>query len=256
MDIQTIFALNRPVVAASFKDKNSVAQITRFKPQLDIAELRVDLFEGECSANSVASELAIFKRAQMPTILTIRSQFEGGQWRYSDLERVHLMAECLPFASAIDVEMHALETGECAPQFVQLIAQAHKLGVQFIASHHNFAQTPSLEKLSQTIAKAKNIGADVVKIACKINQPNDLIVLTQLLINHPNTQLIVIGMGDLGLLTRLSFPAYGSRLTFAYVNESPSAPGQISLDKMTRYLAEIYPATDSAICPVNAPDCR
>ena len=55
----------------------------------------------------------------------------------------------------------------------------------------------------------------------------DLETLRTLLLSDWQTPLCVIGMGDLGASTRISFAKMGSCLTYGYLDR-PMAPGQIS----------------------------
>ena len=52
--------------------------------------------------------------------------------------------------------------------------------------------------------------------------------------------MIVIGMGDRAVATRVLFPALGSLLTYAHAGDA-TAPGQIPLAEMTALLARLFP---------------
>ncbi len=70
-----------------------------------------------------------------------------------------------------------------------------------------------------------------MKLATKIHANEDIKTLIRLLLDKkPNEEMIVIGMGDKGKITRLINPLLGSYLTYASTEYSQSAPGQIPIN--------------------------
>ena len=231
-----------PRLAVSFSDAVTVDELHNYKAQgLDVAEIRVDLFasvEG-VHINQVVDR---FRLAGLPTILTIRSRIEGGNWQADEAERLALFRQLAGRVDAVDMELSLLQ-GQHSALAEAVAGQVKQGGKVLIVSHHNFNSTPPLAELQNIKADAKNAGADIIKIASQIDTNADLAVLTELLINqHDDDKLIVIGMGEFGLLSRLSFAAYGSLLTFACVEGKPTAPGQLCFADMMAWLRSYYPA--------------
>jgi 3-dehydroquinate dehydratase-1 len=221
-------------IAVSFKDANDLKIINKIKNKdfLNIAELRVDLFEGEVSVQSIKTELEILKTAGLETILTIRSKAEGGQWTKDDAIRINLIAESFKFADFVDIELSSIQK---EPKFEQLVRDINKSKTKLILSYHNFEKTPSLEFLKNKMMQMKSFHATTLKIATNATSQKDIIILTKMLFECPN--LIAIGMGS--LLSRVFFPAFGSLLTFAHLGVS-SAPGQVHFDEMVEYAKKFY----------------
>ena len=91
-----------------------------------------------------------------------------------------------------------------------------------IISYHNFKKTPDFKFLDNLVKKGVN------KIATKINRVEDNLIIAKLLEKYPN-KIIAIGMGELGLMTRLDKRQKISY--FALDEKLKSAPGQVTLDK-------------------------
>ena len=108
----------------------------------------------------------------------------------------------------------------------QLIKQARMNNCKVIISLHDYEKTPSSLTLD-------NNEGDFLKIATTINSAKDSVQLLSLLNQRGN--LIVVGMGEKGLYTRIVAPLMGSFLTYAYV-EKTTAPGQLNVEDMV----EIY----------------
>ncbi len=102
-----------------------------------------------------------------------------------------------------------------------------QLNNKIIASHHDFNKTPSKEIICNTL---KQMDSDVCKGAYTINSFEDLNTIYEVSreINKPH---ILLGMGDLGKITRIRQELLGNEFTFGYVGE-PTAPGQFSVKEL------------------------
>ncbi len=108
----------------------------------------------------------------------------------------------------------------------ELLQAAREHGRDVIISYHNFDHTPKAPRLRKIVASCRRAGADVVKIACMVRSTGDLQALMGLY--QEGGRMVVVGMGDKGLITRVAAPFIGAEFTFA----SPAAgretaPGQI-----------------------------
>ena len=112
-------------------------------------------------------------------------------------------------------------------------------GKTVIVSEHNFEITPLNDELSQIIAIAKNLGADIIKIAAMANSREDVTRLLDFTKSR-SENLVTISMGDLGKQSRIDAFKYGSLFTYGFINEEV-APGQISLDEMVEKFKAQYP---------------
>ncbi|MDC4232741.1 type I 3-dehydroquinate dehydratase [Actinomyces sp. B33] len=174
--------------------------------------------------------------SRLPVLATIRTVDEGGAAALAAGEYARLVRLLARLADAVDVEIDR----EVAPE---LIARAHAAGAVVVSSHHDFSETPSDRVIHSTLTRMSGAGADVLKIACRANSPEDAV---RLLAAQARARaelarpLIVIGMGPLGALTRVAGSAMGSAATFAAVG-SASAPGQFTVEETRAVLDLVEP---------------
>jgi len=113
----------------------------------------------------------------------------------------------------------------------ELIKEARTHGRDVIISYHNFDHTPDAGSLKKIVNSCKKAGADVVKIACRVKEQKDVQALMSSY--QEDTRMVVIGMGKLGLITRVAAPFLGAEFTFASPDsDRKTAPGQISREKL------------------------
>lgn len=196
-----------------------------------VVELRLDAL-----ADQHPDALLEFTRryAEFPLLATIRRREEGGAWKGTEAERLACYEAVLPEVHAVDVEIGA---GEIAPQ---VVSAARALGKLTIGSFHDFKATPAMEVLETVHARGRTLGADTVKVAARCNSREDLQRLAAFTLDHRDDQIITIGMGGHGLVSRVFFPALGSLLTYTFLGE-PTAPGQLNCTDTLKYLGVFYP---------------
>ncbi len=193
--------------------------------QCDWVELRVDGLPAELSPTQVMEY-----RPQMPLLITVRSQAEGGLRPMTDAERFSLMRAYLPYAKALDIEAAVID------QCPDIIAEAKAAGIIIIASSHDFQLTPGIEYLREQEKKARECGADIVKFAFRLNEAADIQTGVELF-GKATEPLAVMGMGPLGPVSRLLYSQLGSCLIYGYIGDEEAAPGQwhVSLIKNTLF---------------------
>ncbi|MGI9344933.1 MAG: type I 3-dehydroquinate dehydratase [Gammaproteobacteria bacterium] len=239
-----------PRIAASFGSAPALTQLQQFKSiGLDIAEWRLDSLTDSHQAQMQTDrrefmnlQLNRFASAQLATLVTIRtdSSPQDGTWKGTDAQYFDWLDTALdcPATDGIDLEDHWLTR---APQSTEaLIAKAHQNRKTLVMSYHNFERTPDLDQLKEHVARAQDAGADLVKIVTTPKQWSDLDQLTELTICCRKQGLVTFAMGAMGAITRISLPAYGSLITFGYVDSNLSIPGQMHLSKLADRLKELY----------------
>jgi 3-dehydroquinate dehydratase / shikimate dehydrogenase len=167
-------------------------------PDADLIELRLD----SVSDPNVAGALAARRR---PVIVTCRPVHEGGQFTGSEEERRRILADAISLgAEYVDIEWQA--------RFDDLIAQTG--GRRIVLSMHDFDGVPA--DLSARVQAMRSTGAEIVKVAVKTASLRDCINLLDLGTHAGHqTGLVVIGMGDPGLITRVLAGRFGSMWTYA-----------------------------------------
>lgn len=156
---------------------------------------------------------------------------------YKESERIELLKTCMnQGANFIDIEI------ESTDDFLKkLAAHAHLCGTKSIISYHNFEATPEKKELEHILHKCYERGGDVAKIAVQVNILKDVHHLLGLY-NLPGKK-VILGMGQLGRITRLMGPYLGAEFTFgAPGTGSETAPGQFSYNQLT----DIYKVIDES----------
>ncbi|MBT5074315.1 MAG: type I 3-dehydroquinate dehydratase [Kordiimonadaceae bacterium] len=221
------------VVAVLVDDGFSKQEIERhIKCGMGVAEIRIDMFQSY-APNHIIKEIDKF--AEVPTLATIRKTEDGGFWNKPETERIELFKSIIPHVWAVDIELSEPETLSALKEFLC------DHSCDLVASYHNFDQTPNDDFLHTLISQAKKVGADAVKIACMVKSEADCIRLATLFEKDLDIPKIIIGMGALGMRTRVSFPALGSLLTYSPSDKISAAYGQISFSDMIEQLREFYP---------------
>ena len=265
-----------PAVAVSLTGPSLAQARTQARSAVDagadVLELRVDLLEeagalaapDPLDAATVAAQVLECLRglreaidttdgaaAGSPVLLTCRTAAEGGRAQLDDTAYGSLLRSVLDGLTdwaperrpvAIDVEVQR----GCLPQ---VCTQAHGLGVDVVASFHDFETTPADEALEEVLARMAREGADLAKIAVWPTSADDVARLLGVCARATagageaaalGVPVAAMSMGALGAVSRVA-PAFGSALTFAVVPDEQgqaraSAPGQLPIQDVRRCL--------------------
>jgi len=184
------------------------------------------------------------------TIATCRKGF------YNDLERKEILIKAISSGvDYIDIEIGADE------KFKRNIIQfANKKQCKVIVSYHNYKNTLPKNELDIIIKKCTILKPDIIKIATKVNSDSDQNILLSLY-NKSNLEkkLLVIGMGEKGVLSRLKALDLGAPFTFVSKTEGEeTADGQISKEKFLKLLSfmnskKIFAVTGNPILHSKSP---
>ncbi len=170
----------------------------------DIVEARLDQF------GDPGELVAPLRELRQPVLLTPRHPDEGGDPRFGQTEiRRAAVEPLLPDAGALDVEVAHAEA--MAPT----IELARSGGLSIVLSFHDFEATPSASRLADVVSAAGDRGADVVKLATRTRSGDEVARLIDLLGRFADRPLAVMGMGPLGMASRLLAAGCGSVLNYA-----------------------------------------
>ncbi len=234
MNLAELLNGDAPLIAVSFSDEMSDASIADAKfDGLDIAELRIDRYE---SVEPLYVLDHVTRFAALPTIATIRTKTEGGAWEGPEADRLELFRAVLPHVDGVDIELSA------AGILTELVDEAHAIDKVVVISNHNFDETPSLVELEDMANRAKAAGADYVKISTMASAQRDVDTLATFTLRNAELGVIVIAMGTYGPISRVFFPALGSRMTYAHAGGHPPVPGQLEFQDTFDMLRRFYPA--------------
>lgn len=221
----------RPVVAVALGEGVDMGRAELPRAEEGLVELRIDLF-ADRGPDAVLARAQAYRPATL--LATIRSAREGGRWEGGEAERLALFRAVVPEVDAVDVELSSRDIrGE-------VVSAAKSAGKTVIVSFHDFESTPKLGRLAEICAEARKAGADVVKVATQVRDTRDVRRLARLTLDEAEHGIITVGMGPLGALTRVFFPALGSLVTYAHAG-SATAPGQFDYRRMLELLDLFYP---------------
>ena len=180
------------------------------------------------------STCAELESAGVPVLVTVRLVADGGQWT-GDAERLPWFERACGVASWLDIEVES----SIAPA---VVAAAHAAGRRVIVSHHDFSGTPDGATLDQLALDSEEAGADIVKIATRVDTLDDHAVLVAFAHRARDAArpIAIIGMGALGTSLRSYLPCIGSRLTYGFIDEV-AAPGQIAARELVERLMRDCP---------------
>jgi 3-dehydroquinate dehydratase/shikimate dehydrogenase len=178
----------------------------------DLIELRLDSVADPDAAGALADR-------SRPVIVTCRPVWEGGAFAGSEEERQRILAQALAGgADYVDVEARA--------GFDRLIGAEG--GRRIVLSAHDFQGMP--DDLDGRIRGLLATPAAVVKIAATTSRLTDAVALRDASSRAgAQGRLIVIGMGDHGLVSRVLPSCFGSPWSYA---GSLSGIGQVTPDSL------------------------
>ncbi len=164
----------------------------------DLIEVRLDSVVDPTAA-------AVLQGRRRPIIVTCRPTWEGGAFRGSEEERKRILTDAIDRgAEYVDIEWSA--------GFDDLIASRHGRGI--IVSKHTFDGMPA--NLTGDIAAMRGTGAEVVKVAATPSCLADTLRLRAAgCAAAGGGSLVVVGMGDYGLASRVLPSRFGSAWTYA-----------------------------------------
>ncbi len=199
---------------------------------IDLIELRIDCFEDvrdDEALMTLSNNIKMINK--LPIIFTLRTKGEGGNLEVEPKEYEHILGVAINSGA---YEFYDIELLIDDSVVISLVALIHGHGKKVIMSNHDFHRTPSFNTMSMRFMKMASFGGDVLKIA--VTPSNYLDVLKILEFTDEcktifNVPVVVIAMGKLGVLTRMTGSLFGSAITFAKVGEG-SAPGQVDLDDL------------------------
>ncbi|GCC11848.1 3-dehydroquinate dehydratase [archaeon] len=224
-----------PAVCASIIEYN-IEDFLRSVRQVegaDFIEIRADGLK----VNSPKEYLSETKRllnnvkahSELPVLLTVRTEKDGGVFRGSESERARVLMESMKLVDSIDIELRMQSDMQD-----EIVKEARKNRVDIIISYHDFNSTPEVETLLSILEKEESEGATIAKVAVKANSEKDVLVLLNILQaakERISIPVIGISLGRKGRISRVAAPLLGSIATYGYVNRK-TAPGQIEVKKL------------------------
>ncbi len=152
----------------------------------------------------------------------------------NDEERLRILKKAIQAgAKYVDIEIESNKEYR-----LELINYARKYNCDIIISYHNFEFTPLETELKNILSECFELGADVAKIATMVNDISDNARLLSLY--NLKKRMVILGMGELGKITRIASLFLGAEFTFAsFDDKRSSAPGQIPYENLLKIISLI-----------------
>ena len=194
----------------------------RMRQLPDLFELRLD-----CLTDAVDQLYIKLPKLRRPLIITARHPREGGVRKLSLRQRRDLLTRFLSHADYLDVELRS------APALRRLLTIAGTKKVRRIISFHDFKSTPSTRVLAAKARAAKAHRADVFKVATRTDTPVELGRLLEFMTKSGvDIPLSIMGIGNLGAISRVLMARAGSVLIYASLAPATIVEGQLSLGQL------------------------
>lgn len=209
------------MICVSLKEKN-LEELIQILQKIEFAEIRLDSMTID-----MASVRNVF--SQHPNLIaTCRPGHRSNVSR-----KTQLLTAIKAGAAYVDIEVESENDFKRA-----LIQEAQRQECKIIVSYHNFERTPDRPELEQIITRCFDSGADIAKIACKVRTVKDNARILGILTD--SRPLVVLGMGQLGKITRIVGPYLGSQFTYASLSDGKeTGEGQINMVQLTEILKKL-----------------
>ena len=180
-----------------------------------LIELRVDGVKGFDIAR-------LPERPRSKLIFTCRPRHLAGRFTGSEKERLGLIQQAIDSGRFhyVDVEDY-------------LLSRIRKGRVKIIASYHNFRTTPPLSLLKHRYRKLLRPLPDVIKIVTLARDIRDNLTIFRFAQSvRSQVPLISFCMGEAGLISRILYRRFGNWLTYASLDNEPTAAGQLTYEEL------------------------
>lgn len=203
----------------------------------EILELRMDYYIDYLDMDKILHLIKEIKnKIDRKIIFTLRTKLEGGNLSLEDEEYFTVNKKILDSGL---VEFLDIEFSKKISEIERIIEIANKTNTKIILSKHIFNKKLSRDEILTIFEDMENFKPDLVKLAIDIGSEyylDELILASIELKRNYSLNYILIGMGEMGKISRIIGESLGSYLTFVAFEET-TAKGQIdilSYDKLTR----------------------
>jgi len=192
----------------------------------DLVEFRFDLMK------VLPSNISFFNKLPIPKIATLRTVQQGGKYSGNEHDRLVF------FQSAIRGGFEYIDLEHDSPLLGK--RETELKGSKIICSYHDLNGTPSPNQIVDILVRCAAKG-DVSKAAFKVGSMSALLDLIDAarLFSFTERDFSLIGMGELGELTRVCASELGIGFTYASLERGKeAAPGQVDVQTMKRLSGE------------------
>jgi 3-dehydroquinate dehydratase-1 len=215
--------MTAPKIVGVIFSRADLQRALRMRKPPDFFELRLDAF-----ADCPGQLRPAISHLPAPLIITARHPREGGCNDLPASRRRDLLLEFLPYARYVDVELRSVGPLD------SVLRSASQKKVATIISFHDFKTTPPPRELDDIAARARSLGAAIIKVATRTDRPAHFDQLLRFFRGQDRTDVVAMGLGRLGRKSRFEFIRLGCALNYAHLG-SPTAAGQLSIAEIRRF---------------------
>lgn len=153
---------------------------------------------------------------------TVRWRMEHQEKRLpiTEKRRLKIYKDIIEYVDYVDIEIRSSIVKD-------VIEEARRKNKKVIVSYHNFLKTPSSTRLEDIYKKGRKLKPDIIKIATKVNSPDELFTLLSFTYKYSKKFPLVITPMGVSFVERF-VPLYlGSLFTYVALTEK-TAQGQIT----------------------------
>ncbi|HQN76072.1 MAG TPA: shikimate dehydrogenase [Methanomassiliicoccales archaeon] len=167
-------------------------------------------------------DLTPFQQLEVRRIATLREREQGGEWEGTNEKKWEFLWRAARAGFDIDLELGH-----------PLVNRAHLLKpAKVIVSYHDNKKTPQVARIIESLVEC-SARSDMAKAAYSVRTMHDLAQLVEATdwFSLSRERYTVIGMGEMGMVTRVLAHRMGSVLSYASVSPGKeTAPGQLDLE--------------------------
>ena len=211
--------MKRPRICAVIVNKD-LAAIKKIGPLVELFEVRIDLVGDGWQE--------VVKQLNKPWIACNRRADEGGRREKGEAQRIDELLKATELgADMIDIELRTISLAEA----IRLIKPRAKCLVSF----HDLKGTPPFDEMKEIVQRQLDAGADICKLVTTAQSLEDNVTVLRLISAFPNTKVVSLAMGHLGLASRILCPLVGGDFTYASIKKGKeSATGQITVTDLRK----------------------
>jgi 3-dehydroquinate dehydratase type I len=196
------------------------------KAQSDFIEIRLDCLEESRNLKDLK------KSTRIPLIAANKLVSEKGFFAGTDTERQQTLLD------AAMIGFDYIDVDSSSPKCEETVSKLKEFGVKPIVSFHKYDGVIDAFKMEKILNEHIAQGAAVCKIVTSAKRFEDnLPVLSFVSFASAKTKLVCFCMGEKGKVSRLLSPMFGAYFTFASLEGSSTAPGQMSITEMRKAYA-------------------
>lgn len=215
-------------ICVSIAAEDAAAALRLATPVLPI----VDLVEIRLDAMRIPDFAPCLAAIPKPVLMTNRPQWEGGQFGGSEEARIDTLCRAVEAGAAyVDIELRTE-----ASLRDRLLAVARRHEAKVVVSSHDFAATPALPVLRETLGRMIASGADIGKIVTTAATAEEALRILSLQLDARAVGLFPLSafaMGEVGRISRVATLYLGGCMTYVAPDElQATAPGQLSASRL------------------------